>query len=67
MKELLLLIVFLVHIKTITVPLKDWIFQIGNESQAYKTTIPSTFASDLIKIGLVSQNPYYRDNFLKFY
>lgn len=34
---------------------------------SYKASVPSTLADDLMDNGIVSKNPYYRDNFLQFY
>lgn len=68
-KKIILLSVLL--LLTSTTPyiafLNNWTFSIENDTRQYKGNVPSTLADDLIANGLVSSDPYYRDNFLKFY
>jgi hypothetical protein len=47
--------------------LTAWTFRVENESTSYPATIPSSLSLDLIDNGRISKDPYYRDNFLKFY
>lgn len=50
-----------------TAKLDKWTFKIEGDNNQYQANIPSTLSLDLIDNGLVSKDPYYRDNFLKFY
>lgn len=67
---LFFLILLLVHVSLeiqTSVELKSWQFYFEGESTRYPATIPSTLAQDLKKVGLVSDEPYFRDNFLQYY
>lgn len=46
---------------------KNWSFTIEGVTGKYPATIPSTLSEDLIYNNFVPSNPYYRDNFLKYY
>ena len=47
--------------------LTAWSFSLEGSSRYYPATIPSSLAWDLVDNKLVSNDPYYRDNFLQFY
>jgi len=46
--------------------LTKWTFTIGEDTQKYSATIPSSLSLDLVDNGLI-KDQYYRDNFLAFY
>jgi hypothetical protein len=50
-----------------TQSLTKWTFKIENNSKEYAATIPSSLAWDLIDNKIISNDPYFRDNFLQFY
>ena len=47
--------------------LTTWTLNIENDTRSFKAYIPSTLSLDLIDNGLIDSDPYYRDNFLKYY
>lgn len=50
-----------------TQSLSQWTFRVENTSRDYPAVVPSSLAWDLIDNKLISNDPYYRDNFLQFY
>jgi beta-mannosidase len=50
-----------------TQPLTKWTFKIESNPKEYPSITPSSLAWDLIDNKIVSNDPYFRDNFLQFY
>lgn len=63
---LCLAILATVQTKRYNASLKEWSFTIENETQQYSANIPSTLSLDLVDNGII-KDPYFRDNFLKYY
>lgn len=47
--------------------LNKWTFKIEGNPKEYSSITPSSLAWDLIDNKIVSNDPYFRDNFLQFY
>jgi beta-mannosidase len=60
-------LLFLCISQEIVVPLTSCSFRIENSTESYPCSPPSTLANDLIKIGKIPADPYYRSNFLEYY
>ena len=69
MKNILLLCSLLLIASTTryNFSLTTWSFKIEDDPKEYKASIPSTLSLDLIDNGVISADPYYRDNFLSYY
>ena len=44
----------------------SWTFSVDGNSTRYTATIPSSLSLDLVENKVIT-DPYYRDNFLKYY
>lgn len=64
---LLVLLLPLAQCARYTQKLNKWTFKIENNSKEYSSNSPSCLAWDLIDNKIVSNDPYFRDNFLQFY